>query len=134
MTKLSLTVLGALTVTLDGAPVTTDFESSKARALLVYLAVEARSGHSRNSLAGLLWPDVPYEAARNNLRQTLASLRQTLRDRQAPNQPLLHITRDTIQLNPAADCWIDIAQFRVHLARCSAHAHRSPGRTKEMRR
>lgn len=125
MTKLFLSVLGDLRVALDGAPVS-DFESIKARALLVYLAVQARSGHSRNSLAGLLWPDVPDDSARNNLRQTLASLRQTLRDRQAPDRPLLHITRDTVQLNPDAYCWTDVAQFGAHLTRCSAHAHRHP--------
>ncbi len=125
MTQLCISVLGTLRVTLDGAPVS-DFESAKARALLVYLAVEADRSHNRDALAGLLWPDEPDQTARNNLRQTLAGLRRTLGDRQAPSRPLLCIERDSIQLNPSANCWTDVAEIRRHLTRCSEHTHRHP--------
>jgi DNA-binding SARP family transcriptional activator len=43
------------------------FESIKVRALLAYLAVEAKWPHRRKALAGLLWPDLPDETARTNL-------------------------------------------------------------------
>ena len=56
-------------VTLDGAPVT-GFESDKVRALLAYLAVESDRPHRRETLAGLLWPEQPENAARLSLRQT----------------------------------------------------------------
>ena len=58
MARLSLFLLGPLHMTLDGQPAS-GFESSKVRALLIYLAVEADRPHSRSALAGLLWPEQP---------------------------------------------------------------------------
>ena len=49
---------------------------AKELALLVYLMVESDHPHRRGHLLGLLWPDVPEEAARNNLRVVLARLRR----------------------------------------------------------
>ena len=46
MPWLSLSLLGPLQVTLDGQPITA-FKSDKARALLVYLAVEPRPAQGR---------------------------------------------------------------------------------------
>jgi len=48
----------------------------KGWALLGYLAVERGRSHSREQLAGLLWPDLASAAARTNLRQVLNSLQQ----------------------------------------------------------
>lgn len=48
----------------------------KGWALLGYLAVERGRGHSREQLAGLLWPDLASAAARTNLRQVLNNLQQ----------------------------------------------------------
>lgn len=48
----------------------------KGWALLGYLAVERGRGHSREQLAGLLWPDLGSTAARTNLRQVLGNLQQ----------------------------------------------------------
>ena len=44
MARLSIKLLGCLQITLDEAPVT-HFESDKVRALLAYLAAEARAPH-----------------------------------------------------------------------------------------
>ena len=46
MTHLTLSVLGALQVTLDGEPVKA-FRPAKTRALLVYLALETNRFHTR---------------------------------------------------------------------------------------
>ena len=54
--RLSLTLLGAFQITLDGEPVT-GFESDKVQALLVYLALEADRPHRRDTLAEMFWPD-----------------------------------------------------------------------------
>ena len=50
--RLSISVLGAPAITMDGAPVR-GFVSSKAAALVYYLAATSRP-HTREALAGLL--------------------------------------------------------------------------------
>jgi DNA-binding SARP family transcriptional activator/tetratricopeptide (TPR) repeat protein len=118
MAHLSLSLLGPFQVTLDEEPVTS-FESSKVRALLAYLAVEAHRypeghlrPHRREALAGLLWPNRPDRAALANLRNALANLRTAIGDRDA-TPPFLLITRQTIQFNAASDHWLDVAAFRT---------------------
>ncbi|MBN1246173.1 MAG: hypothetical protein JXC32_00875, partial [Anaerolineae bacterium] len=109
MPHLSLSLLGSFRVSLDGQPVT-DFKSSKARALLAYLAVEADHAPPRQALAGLLWPDWPDPDALANLRSTLSSLRTTIGDREA-EPPFLLITHETLQFNKHTDHSLDVAQL-----------------------
>ncbi len=125
MPHLAIDVLGALQVTLDGHPVT-GFESAKARALLVYLAVESNQPHPRDALAGLLWPEESDRSARNNLRQTLANVRQAIGDRASAGQPFLLVTREAIQFRVSSDCTLDLNTFDSLLTACSMHAHRHP--------
>ena len=87
MGELQLALLGRADVRQDGEPVV-GFYSSKAQALLYYLAVTGTS-HSRAALAGLLWADMPEEDARTNLRQALTSLRRLV-------GPHLTITRQAV--------------------------------------
>ena len=54
--SLSLSLLGAFQASLNGQ-LLTEFYSSKVRALLAYLAVEAGQQHPRSMLATLLWPE-----------------------------------------------------------------------------
>src|SRR5512134_1167984 len=98
MARLSLSLLGPLRITLDGLPVG-GFVYNKARALLVYLAIEAERPHQRDALVGLLWPELPDTAAHSNLRQALANLREEIGDARA-TPPFLLTTRYTIQFNP----------------------------------
>jgi len=119
MGQLSIHALGPLRVTLDGDPVTA-FESTKVQALLVYLALESDVPHTREALAGLLWPDQPGETARRNLRQALFNLRLAISDREAA-PPFLLITRRTIQLNRESDYWLDAAAFSAHVGASEAH-------------
>ncbi len=74
---LNLMLLGGFDAYLNGQPVT-GFAYNKMRALLAYLAVEREQDHRRDVLAELLWNNYEPEAARNNLRRTLANLRKTL--------------------------------------------------------
>ena len=122
MTHLSLAVLGSLQVFVDDTPVAA-FESDKARALLVYLAVEAERPHRRESLVGLLWPDCPEQVARHNLRQALFNLRLAIGDRTA-TPPHLLISRDAIQFNRASDFALDLAQFNAILHTCQENQSR----------
>ena len=64
------------------------FISAKAPALLAYLAMTRRP-QSRDTLAALLWGEMGDADAKNNLRQTLTSLRKSL-------DPYLDITRTTV--------------------------------------
>lgn len=114
MPRLSIHLLGSFHVSLDGIPITA-FESNKVRALLAYLAVEADRPHSRDKLAGLLWPDQPDRTARRNLSQALFNLRRAIRDEEA-QPPFLHVTRQAIQFNPDSDHRLDVTEFAAHIA------------------
>lgn len=122
---LRLTCFGSLQIELDGKPLTR-FETDKARALLVYLTVERARPHQRSHLAGLLWCDQPEERALHNLRQTLSYLRKTLADDRRA-QPILLTERDTVQVNPAAEVWLDAAAFRDALTGAYRHHQRQQG-------
>jgi DNA-binding SARP family transcriptional activator/predicted ATPase len=113
MARLIIRLLGPFEVILDGEPVTS-FETRKARALLAYLAAEVNSPQQRETLAEMLWPGRPEGAARANLRHTLRTLRLAIGDHEAV-PPFLLTTRDTIQLNPACDAWVDLCTFAESL-------------------
>lgn len=100
---LRLQLLGGLNLTLDDHPLT-GFISSKAQALLCYLAINHAQSHLRSSLAALFWADMPDEDAAANLRQAIANLKKLL-------EPYLAITRQSVQFNPAAPFWLDVAAF-----------------------
>ncbi len=117
MTHLTLSLLGPLQVALDAQPVT-GFAYNKARALLAYLAVEADHVHQRDAIVGLLWPDMSDAAARTNLRQVLASLRDAI------GAEFLLTTRDSLQFNPASDYDLDVMRFTSLLDVCAKHPHR----------
>jgi predicted ATPase len=126
MPRLSIALLGALRVTLGGEPVT-GFATDKARALLAYLAVEADHFQRRDALAGLLWPDVPQQKARRNLRQALSFLRQALagdRPTDGSPQPFILATQDTVQFDAASDHWLDAAALEALAGACHRHRHR----------
>ena len=75
---LKLTLFGSPEVRLNGQAVT-GFRSSKAQALLYYLAVTGRP-HTRPTLAGLFWGDQPEAAARTSLSKCLSNLRDLVGD------------------------------------------------------
>ena len=88
MVHLSISLLGPFQVSLGGEPAT-GFESSRVRALLAYLAMEADRPQPRETLVGLLWPDWPNRSALTNLRNALSNLRKTIGDRKAAAPVLL---------------------------------------------
>src|SRR5512143_3035579 len=101
MANLTVGLLGPLQIKVAGIGAS-PFETDKARALLAYLATESDRPHRRQNLVGLLWPDLPDEVARHNLRQTLYNLRQSIGDRGA-DPPYLLISREQIQFNPVGN-------------------------------
>jgi predicted ATPase len=113
--------LGPFHVTRDGEPVT-GFESNKVRALLAYLSIEVGHAHSRETLAGLLWPEQPEQTVRRNLSQALFNLRQAIHDHDA-EPSFLQVTRRTVQFNPDSDHWLDTMAFNTHIAASETHPH-----------
>jgi DNA-binding SARP family transcriptional activator len=71
---LRLTLLGRPQITLNDNLIT-DFVSDKALVLLCYLAVQGQP-FSRESLAALLWGEMPDDRAKANLRMALYNLQK----------------------------------------------------------
>jgi predicted ATPase/DNA-binding SARP family transcriptional activator len=123
MTQLCLTLFGTLQATLAEIPVT-KFRSVRNGALLAYLALEAERPHARATLAGLLWPEEPEEAARQNLRQALFQLRTILTPKDQKESDFLLITPTTVQFNGASNHWVDVTHFTRLISTCERHEHR----------
>ncbi|MEZ4673935.1 MAG: BTAD domain-containing putative transcriptional regulator [Caldilineaceae bacterium] len=102
MPTLSLRLLGDLQVTMDGIPVN-GFVTRKAQALLVYLAT-TQTVQSRDKVASLLWPEMPEQNARNNLRRVLPNLRTLVGNH-------LIITHQTIAFKRNASYVLDVEKF-----------------------
>jgi predicted ATPase/DNA-binding SARP family transcriptional activator len=117
MTRLSIYLLGTFHVLYEDQPVS-DFRSEREKALLAYLALERDRPHGRDELTGLLWPELPEKKARNNLRVTLHRLRNALAAT-AGEAELLLVGRDAVQVNPAADLWLDVTAVEDHLRQAS---------------
>jgi predicted ATPase/DNA-binding SARP family transcriptional activator len=122
MACLSISVLGSMTVSLDGH-VDTSFSYDKVRALLAYLAAESERPHRREALACLLWPDQSEKAAHDSLRNALAKLRHAIGDQEA-QPPYLLINHEEIQFNGSSDHWLDVERFTQLLGICRTHRHR----------
>ena len=122
MTQIAISLLGPAHIT-DGNDAIVDFKTSKNLALLAYLAIEAGRPHRRESLAGLLWPDFDSTAARNSLRQAIATLRRVLDDRDA-EQPLFITTRDTVLFRQLAAVEVDVLRFDAEWEAIHSHRHR----------
>lgn len=123
MSHLTLSLLGPFQATGAGQTVA-DIPTAKARALLAYLALNADRPHARATLAALLWPELPDEAALSNLRKTLHRLRLAL-DAPAPGlaDRVLRLTRQTVRLD-LSHCTVDVIHMRTILETSLAHPHR----------
>lgn len=111
---LRVTLLGSPRVERDGRLVT--FDTRKATALLAYLAVDERP-HSRDSLAGLLWPARDPMSARGALRRTLSVLRTAI------GGDVVAADRLTVALRHHEGIAVDVAEFRdlaARARRCSS--------------
>jgi DNA-binding SARP family transcriptional activator len=111
--QLHVRVLGGLDVALGERPVV-GLASAKAKALLIYLAVTGVA-QSRSALAGLLWSDLPEDAARTNLRLVLTKLRRALPEHVA-------VTRQSVGLATDQPLWVDAREL-VRLAGTTDDPH-----------
>jgi DNA-binding SARP family transcriptional activator/tetratricopeptide (TPR) repeat protein len=111
--RTTISLLGAPRIERDGVPVEVD--TRKATALAAYLAV-TRRGHTRDALAGLLWPEYNQGRARAALRRTLSSLGK------AREEGWLLADRESVDLAHDA-IWVDVVRFEDLLAACKLHGH-----------
>ncbi|MEZ4768640.1 MAG: BTAD domain-containing putative transcriptional regulator [Caldilineales bacterium] len=124
MASIDLNLFGELSIIIDGRQVT-EFPTEKTRALLAYLAVESARPHSRVVLAGLLWPDVPDQQARTNLRNTLYRLRKTLDDAvPGASSTFLKISSHSLTFHPS-QIMVDVLAFQARMEAVAAHVHPS---------
>jgi len=112
MPILSLSILGPFSSTVGGSSLT-KFRTRSVQALLVYLAVEGRTGGviQREYLAEMLYPGLPPASSKKNLRQTLYELRQMIAATAAEEEPLLVADRQTMALNQAWTIDLDASRF-----------------------
>ncbi len=114
MSQVALFMFGPPRIEIGHEPATID--TRKALALFVYLAVTRRP-HTRDALAGLLWPDYDQAHARATLRRTLSPLHRLL------GEGYLNIEREMLSLRSDAGLWSDVDEFETLLARCRTHGH-----------
>lgn len=114
MPQVALYMFGPPRIEIDHEPAAID--TRKALALFVYLAVTRRP-HTRDALAGLLWPEYDQAHARATLRRTLSPLHRLLGD------GYLNIEREMLALSPDGALWSDVDEFETLLARCQQHGH-----------
>jgi DNA-binding SARP family transcriptional activator/tetratricopeptide (TPR) repeat protein len=98
---LHVSVLGEQAITDDGAGVQAC--SSRAVALVAFLAAHAGAPQSRQRIAGMFWPDSTDAQALTNLRRELHHLRQVLGDERS------------LVVTPRDLCWRDSETCRVDL-------------------
>jgi len=104
-----LTTLGGLSVTRPDGTSTRLAPRKRALALLTIAAASAKEGISRDRAMALLWPELDTASARNNLKQTVFTIRHALEtdvfDRATPN----------LRLDPH-EITIDLHKFEHALA------------------
>lgn len=106
---LSIYLLGQPRLAYQGQPVPV-VALPKTWPLLAYLLLQLGHPVSRQTLAFTLWPDAAEARGRANLRRHLHALRHMLPPSR-PAQDWLLITPQTIQWNPQAEYWLDVAEF-----------------------
>ncbi len=124
MSKLNLSFLGSPQIAHSQTGEIT-FPKRKALALFAYLAIESDHLHSRESLLGLFWPELPTAAAQNNLRVTWSQVRKRIESDQDDSDPYLIGTRLDLGFNPHSNHTLDVTLFLDLIAATRAHGHSS---------
>lgn len=102
---LEIGLFGEPSFTVDGRP-HAFVAPPKALPLLAYLLLHRNAPVARESVAGVMWPEVDEETARANLRRHLHYIRKAL-----PAGEWLRVDGKTVQWNPDAPYRLDAAEF-----------------------
>ena len=114
MQQLTISLLGAPSIAVDGGPIRVD--TRKAIAMVAYLALNP-GPHSREALATLLWPDLNQARALAALRRTLSVLNRCV------ISPWLTIDRSNVELRIDQSVDLDVAAFHRGVVECDEHGH-----------
>lgn len=111
MGSLNISFLGKFSIQSNGH-VVVNIEGQKGQELFSYLLLFRDRPHSRESLANLLWNDVPTAKSKGYLRKTLWQLQAALDSKGLPdNLNLLLVDPEWVQVNPDAPFWLDVAEI-----------------------
>src|SRR5947199_7834277 len=106
MPTLYLRLLGDFSLLYDDQQVTS-LNTMRLRSLLAYLVLHRDVPQQRQHLAFLFWPDTTEAQARNNLRQLLHQLRQTL----PAVEQFLSANTHIVYWHPVTPFHLDVAEF-----------------------
>lgn len=121
MTEWHIQLLGGFDIQQRGVSFSGAFQTDSARLLLAWLCCHQRQAVRRETLANLLWPERPQNAAQNALRVTLSRIRHALGDA----QHVLRTDSATVTLD-LPDSWrIDALDFEQAVKAYRTHRHRS---------
>ncbi|MBS1860851.1 MAG: hypothetical protein JSS68_03970 [Actinobacteria bacterium] len=122
---LSVNLLGAFAVTVDGGPIPDRaWRLRKAKTLIKLLALEPERRIHAEGAAALLWPEHEGPAARNNLHQAIYAARRALDAGGLDGRCLLELSSDLVYLGRDEPVRIDVVAFEAAAAR--ARAERDP--------
>lgn len=117
MVQLSVSLLGTFQLSINNQLVDR-FRTKKVQALLICLLVNAaeqrESSIPREQITELLWPYLPPESGRDNLRATLYQLRRAIpkvAGLQGQTVPFVLNNRRNLRINPDALYELDVARF-----------------------
>ncbi len=122
--SLAIHIFGKPSLLIDATPVR--FAAPpKTFPLLAYLLLHRSQPVDRQQIAFALWPDDPEASGRSNLRRHLHHLQRALPP-PAPGRPWLLLEGATVQWNPQADYWLDVAEFEQGIAQPETLAQAVP--------
>jgi DNA-binding SARP family transcriptional activator len=120
MTLLVVRLFGQVSVERDGHALS-DL-SAKALELLCYLLLHRDRAHTREALAGVLWPEASDPLSKKYLRQTLWQLHSRLAGRadhrRAKAEAPLTLDPGWVRVNHKAGWWLDVAVFEQAYGLC----------------
>jgi ABC-type transport system substrate-binding protein/DNA-binding SARP family transcriptional activator len=111
MPALQLLLLGTLEIQYDSQQLPKP-PTLKSQSLLAYLATHRQQPQPRERLADLFWGDRPERKARRSLTTALWHIRRCL-----PTENVLLSDVQSVQFDPAADIWLDVAEFEYLVTR-----------------
>lgn len=117
MSAFRVRLFGKLKVRRDGRKLT-GLDSRKVQELFCYLLLHRDRPQPRETLASLLWGDSSTAQSKKYLRQALWQLQASLNSQSEPIKGRLLLAEpEWVRANPAADLWLDVAEFEQVFAR-----------------